>query len=78
MVIGGGPAGLKAATVAAKRGHDVNLYEVSSQLGGQINLAQKLPGRAEIGGVTVNLSHQLKLTNAKTSLNQKVDLDFIH
>ncbi len=77
MVVGGGPAGLKAAAVAAKRGHEVTLYEASSQLGGQINLAQKLPGRAEFGGVTANLSHELNQTNAKISLNQRVDLDFI-
>ncbi len=78
MVVGGGPAGLKAATIAAKRGHDVTLYEASSQLGGQINLAQKLAGRAEFGGVTTNLSHQLKQTSAKISLNHRVDLALIH
>ena len=56
--MGGGPAGLKAASVSAERGHDVTLYEADKQLGGQVNLAQLLPGRTEFGGVTTNLSHE--------------------
>ena len=46
-VVGGGPAGLEVAWVAASRGHDVTLYEKSQELGGQIKLAAKLPGRGE-------------------------------
>ena len=42
---------MKAAAVAAERGHDVTLYETTARLGGQILLAQQLPGRAEFGGV---------------------------
>jgi 2,4-dienoyl-CoA reductase-like NADH-dependent reductase (Old Yellow Enzyme family)/thioredoxin reductase len=48
VVVGGGPAGLEAAWVAAARGHDVVLLERASELGGKIRLAQQLPGRAEI------------------------------
>ncbi len=48
VVVGGGPAGLEAAWVAAARGHHVTLLERSAQLGGKIRLAQLLPGRAEI------------------------------
>lgn len=55
LVAGGGPAGLKAASIAARRGHQVILCEKSNALGGQINLAQSLPGRAELGNITVNL-----------------------
>ena len=47
-VIGGGPAGLEAAWVAAARGHDVTLLEREDELGGKIRLAQRLPGRAEL------------------------------
>ena len=48
VVVGGGPAGLEAAWVAAARGHRVTLLERGPQLGGKIRLAQLLPGRAEI------------------------------
>jgi hypothetical protein len=49
VVIGGGPAGLEAAWVAAARGHAVVLLERGTQLGGKIRLAERLPGRAELG-----------------------------
>jgi NADPH-dependent 2,4-dienoyl-CoA reductase/sulfur reductase-like enzyme len=48
VVVGGGPAGLEAAWVAAARGHDVTLLERSEELGGKIRLAQRLPGRVEL------------------------------
>jgi 2,4-dienoyl-CoA reductase-like NADH-dependent reductase (Old Yellow Enzyme family) len=48
VVVGGGPAGLEAAWVAAARGHDVTLLERGNELGGKIRLAQRLPGRAEL------------------------------
>jgi len=48
VVVGGGPAGLEAAWVAAARGHDVTLLERASELGGKIRLAARLPGRAEL------------------------------
>ena len=48
VVVGGGPAGLEAAWVAAARGHDVTLLERAAELGGKIRLAAMLPGRAEL------------------------------
>ena len=48
VVVGGGPAGLEAARVAAARGHDVVLLERAERLGGKIHLAASLPGRAEL------------------------------
>jgi hypothetical protein len=48
VVVGGGPAGLEAAWVAAARGHEVTLLERSDELGGKIRLAQQLPGRGEL------------------------------
>jgi 2,4-dienoyl-CoA reductase (NADPH2) len=46
-VVGAGPAGLSFATVAARRGHEVTLYEAASQIGGQFNIAKQIPGKEE-------------------------------
>ncbi|GAB5459017.1 MAG: NADPH-dependent 2,4-dienoyl-CoA reductase [Henriciella sp.] len=46
-VIGAGPSGLAYATVAAERGHDVTLFEKSGEIGGQFNLAKRIPGKEE-------------------------------
>lgn len=55
LVVGAGPAGLKAASVAAARGHEVLVHEAARRPGGQVLLAERLPGRAEFGGVVTNL-----------------------
>ncbi|WP_167133447.1 NAD(P)-binding protein [Paramicrobacterium chengjingii] len=47
-VVGGGPAGLKAAVELSRNGHRVTLFEASAQLGGQLNLAARVPGRDSI------------------------------
>ncbi len=60
MVVGGGPGGLKAAAVAAARGHRVTLYEAGRRVGGQVLLAEMLPGRAEFGGVITNLAGEAR------------------
>lgn len=73
MVIGGGPAGMKAAATAATRGHCVTLYEAGSQLGGQALLAQLLPERAEFGGIITNLKRECELAGVNFQLNTKVD-----
>ncbi|MCH8998709.1 MAG: FAD-dependent oxidoreductase, partial [Proteobacteria bacterium] len=61
LVAGGGPAGMKAAAVAAARGHQVTLYEAGPRLGGQVRVAQLIPGRAEFGGLITNLERELEL-----------------
>ncbi|TQS42633.1 mycofactocin system FadH/OYE family oxidoreductase 2 [Cryptosporangium phraense] len=55
VVVGGGPGGLQAALTAASRGHAVTLYERSSQLGGAVPLAARVPSRAEFGELTRSL-----------------------
>ncbi|WP_275288219.1 FAD-dependent oxidoreductase [Halomonas elongata] len=71
-VIGGGPAGMKAAVVAAARGHDVTLFEAERRLGGQANQAQLLPGRSEFGGLVTNLVEELKRTDVEVSTQRRV------
>lgn len=73
MVVGGGPAGLKAASIASQAGHAVTLYEAGPQLGGQVLLAMKLPSRAEFGGLATNLAHELALAGVTVMRNTRVD-----
>jgi len=73
LVAGGGPGGLKAAAVAAARGHRVTLAEAGPRLGGQALLAQLLPGRAEFGGIVTNLTREAELAGVTVRLNTAVD-----
>ena len=59
LVVGGGPAGLKAATIAARRGHKVTLLEKAERLGGQVVWASRITNRAEFGDIVRNLLHEI-------------------
>lgn len=74
FIAGGGPAGMKAAAVAAERGHDVTLFEATCELGGQVKLARQLPGRDEFGGIVTNLAREMQRHGAKVRLNTPLDL----
>ena len=73
LVAGGGPGGMKAAAVAAERGHSVSLCEASPRLGGQALLAQLLPNRSEFGGIVDNLRHEMVLAGVQIRVNTPVD-----
>ncbi|WP_445526091.1 oxidoreductase [Streptomyces cyslabdanicus] len=73
LVVGGGPAGLKAAAVAAARGHEVELHEADRRVGGQVLLAQLLPGRAEFGGAITNLEGEARRAGVRVVVGSRVD-----
>ena len=73
LIAGGGPAGMKAAAVAASRGHRVTLCEAGPRLGGQALLAQLLPSRSEFGGIVTNLARELELAGVTVRLGTRVD-----
>ena len=77
MVAGGGPGGMKAAAIAAARGHTVTLYEATPRLGGQVILAQLLPGRAEFGGLITNLVQEMELAGVRVVTGRSVSLELI-
>ncbi|MCK4268030.1 MAG: FAD-dependent oxidoreductase [Actinomycetia bacterium] len=71
-VIGGGPAGIQAALIAAERGHVVSLFEKCGHLGGQFRLAALAPYKGEVSEVLRWLEVQLDKSQVKVSLNHPV------
>lgn len=76
-VVGAGPAGLSAATIAAQRGHEVHLYEASGEIGGQFNMAKKIPGKEEFYETLRYYKRQIELTGVQLHLNTKADLSVL-
>ena len=74
-VVGAGPAGLSCATTAAGRGHDVTLFEAAAQIGGQFNMARKIPGKQEFSETLRYYGRQIELTGVTLKLDTKVDAD---
>jgi 2,4-dienoyl-CoA reductase (NADPH2) len=68
-VVGGGPAGLSCAAVAAERGHEVVLFEKAAELGGQFNLAKRIPGKLEFGESVAYYAERLRRAGARVLLN---------
>jgi 2,4-dienoyl-CoA reductase-like NADH-dependent reductase (Old Yellow Enzyme family)/thioredoxin reductase len=73
LVVGGGPAGLKCAAVAAERGHRVTLVEATRRVGGQVLLAERLPDRAELGGVVTNLLGEAQRAGVEIVTGVRID-----
>jgi 2,4-dienoyl-CoA reductase (NADPH2) len=74
-VIGAGPAGLAAATVAAQRGHDVTLFDSASEIGGQFNIAKRIPGKEEFFETLRYFGRKLQTTGVDLRLNTRVTAD---
>jgi 2,4-dienoyl-CoA reductase-like NADH-dependent reductase (Old Yellow Enzyme family)/thioredoxin reductase len=75
MVIGGGLAGMEAAALLAKRGHDTSLYEKSDKLGGQWNFKSGL--KPELGTLTQYLSREMKKAGVKVHLKEEVSRQMV-
>ena len=72
VIVGGGPAGLEAARVAALRGHQVTVYDKGDRLGGQPLIASVAPGREELDEVRRYYTHQMLLLEVGVHLNTDV------
>ncbi|RME97562.1 MAG: NADPH-dependent 2,4-dienoyl-CoA reductase [Bacteroidetes bacterium] len=71
-VVGAGPAGLAAATITAGRGHHVDLYEAAPEIGGQFNMAKRIPGKEEFHETLRYFQRQIELTGVRLHLNTRV------
>jgi 2,4-dienoyl-CoA reductase (NADPH2) len=71
-VVGAGPAGLAAATVAAERGHQVTLFDSANEIGGQFNIAKLVPGKEEFFETLRYFKSKLQSTGVDVRLNTRV------
>lgn len=74
-VVGAGPAGLAFSSVAAERGHEVTLFDASSEIGGQFNLAKQIPGKEEFYETLRYFGKQLALHGVDLRLETRVDAE---
>ncbi|SDU11187.1 2,4-dienoyl-CoA reductase [Pseudomonas pohangensis] len=74
-VVGAGPAGLSAATVAAERGHSVTLFDSASEIGGQFNVAKRIPGKEEFFETLRYFKHKLESTGVELRLSTRVNAE---
>lgn len=74
-VIGAGPAGLACSTVLARRGHEVDLFEAGPELGGQLNMAKRIPGKEEFHETLRYFGRQIEITGVALHLKHRVVAD---
>jgi NADPH-dependent 2,4-dienoyl-CoA reductase/sulfur reductase-like enzyme len=75
LIIGGGPAGMEAARVAAMRGHWVNLFEKESRLGGTLNVGNVPPGKEKLNWITEYFDYELSRLAVEIHLGQALDAE---
>ncbi|HRD70827.1 MAG TPA: NADPH-dependent 2,4-dienoyl-CoA reductase [Legionella sp.] len=76
-VVGSGPAGLAFAAVAAERGHKVSLFEKNSEIGGQFNLAKRIPGKEDFQHTLNYFNYQLQKYKVSVHLNTEATVDLL-
>ena len=74
-VVGAGPAGLACATTAAECGHDVTLFDAAPDIGGQFNLARRIPGKEEFAETLRYFRTRIRDTGVKLELDRRVGAD---
>jgi 2,4-dienoyl-CoA reductase-like NADH-dependent reductase (Old Yellow Enzyme family)/thioredoxin reductase len=77
VVVGGGPAGMQAAVVAAKRGHKVTVFEKDAKLGGQLNIAALPPFKGDVFRWIDYLVSQVEKTGVKVELNADATAEIV-
>ncbi|GIU35600.1 NADPH-dependent 2,4-dienoyl-CoA reductase [Shewanella schlegeliana] len=76
-VMGAGPAGMAFSIYAASRGHEVVLFEAKAEVGGQFNLARKIPGKEEFNETIRYFLNQIKLHKVELRLNTRLDASVV-
>ncbi len=74
-VVGAGPAGLAAATTLAERGHAVTLFDAAAEIGGQFNMAKRIPGKEEFHETLRYFRRRIEVTSVELRLNHRADAD---
>jgi len=74
-VVGAGPAGLAASTIAAQRGHEVTLFDADTEIGGQFNMAKQIPGKEEFYETLRYFGKQIELHKVSLKLNKQVSAE---
>ncbi|WP_327113424.1 NADPH-dependent 2,4-dienoyl-CoA reductase [Nocardia sp. NBC_01730] len=74
-VVGAGPAGLSAAVNLAERGHRVDLFEADDKVGGQFDIARRIPGKEEFDESIRYYNRMLEITGVTVHLNKRVGAD---
>lgn len=77
-VVGAGPAGLAAATTLAERGHAVTLFDAAAEIGGQFNMARRVPGKEEFSETLRYFGRRIEVTGVDLKLNVRVGADALN